>query len=135
MFGIAALLTVFLPWLLIPLLAVLAWRLRRRRWRALLALGALVLLLLLNSRELLYLFGVASVDAEEASGLTALRQRIVSQLEGFAWQVLALAAVAAAALAWPLPPSRGLRVLAVVVVGGLGVSAFLVWSFTGLRFN
>jgi hypothetical protein len=135
MFQVAALLAGFLPWLMILALAALIWILRRRRWRALLALVALVLMALINSREVLYAMGLGSLDLEDATGLSAIRLRIATALEWYGWQILALATVSAALLAWPLPAARGQRVLAVLVVAGLGLSTFMVWSFTGLRLN
>jgi hypothetical protein len=135
MFQVAALLAGFLPWLMILALAALIWILRRRRWRALLALVALVLMALINSREVLYAMGLGSFDLEDAIGLSAIRLRIATALEWYGWQILALATVSAALLAWPLPAARGQRVLAVLVVAGLGLSTFMVWSFTGLRLN
>lgn len=132
MFGLTALIAVLLPWLMILLMAILIWTLRARRVRALLALAALILLWLTNAREFLYAIGLPLPYPDEPGG--ALRD-VVGALEWYRWQIVALACVAAAALALPLPGARGQRVLAVITVLGLAISAALVWSFTGLRFN
>jgi hypothetical protein len=136
MFGIMAIITFVLPWVLLPAMAVLIWLLRRRLLRAFLALGALVLVAVSHSREFLYAIGLGlPYPDEEAAALISAFRALVSAAEWYAWQNLVLAAVSAALLSWPLPDGRGKRGLAVAVVAGLGVSATLVWSFRGLRFN
>jgi len=136
MFGIMALITFVLPWVMLPAMAVLIWLLRRRHLRAFLALAALVLVALTHSREVLYAIGLGlPYPDEEAGALISAFRTLVSATEWYAWQTLALAAVSAAVLAWPLPDGKGTRVLSVVVVAGLGVAAALVWSLAGVRFN
>ncbi len=136
MFGVVALITLFLPWILVPAMAILIWLLRRRLLRASLALAALVLVAVAHSRELLYDIGLGLPHPDEESGaLISAFRALVYATEWYAWQILALAAVSAALLSWPLPDGLGKRVLAVMVVVGLGVSAALIWSFTGMRFN
>lgn len=132
MLGLTVLIAFLLPWLMIILLAVLIWKLRARRVRALLALAALILLWLTNAREFLYAIGLPLPYPDEPGG--ALRE-VVGALEWYRWQILALACVAAAALALPLPGARGQRLLAILTVLGLAISAALAWSLTGLRFN
>jgi glucan phosphoethanolaminetransferase (alkaline phosphatase superfamily) len=135
MFGIIiALIFYILPWVIIPAMAVLIWLLRRRLLRALLALAALVLVAVTHSREFLYSIGLGLPRDDEPGPLISAFSALVSAAEWYAWQNLALAAVSAAVLSWPLPDGRGKRVLAVMVVVWLGVSAALVWLFSEVRF-
>lgn len=136
MFGIMALLAVTLPWVLLPAMAVLIWRLRARRLRALLALAAMLLAALPHLREFLYAIGLGlPYPGEETTALGGGFRALLSSAEGFAWPLLGLAALMATFLSWPLPERFGTRVLAGLVVAGLATSAALIWSFTGLRFN
>lgn len=136
MFGIMALLAFTLPWVLLPAMAVLIWLLRTRRLRAVLALAAMMLAALPHLREFLYAIGLGlPYPGEESTALAGSVRALLSAAEGLAWPLLGLAAMSAAWLAWPLPDRAGTRVLAVMVVVGLGASVALVWSFTGLRFN
>jgi|GEM_PF-2390848 len=136
MFGIMALVTFVLPWVMLPAMAALIWLLRRRHLRAFLAFAALVLVALTHSREVLYAVGLGlPYPDEEAGALISAFRALVIAAEWYDWQTLALAAVSATVLAWPLPDGRGTRVLAVVVTVGLGISTMLLWSFTGVRFN
>jgi hypothetical protein len=136
MFGIIIALTFYiLPWVIIPAMAVLIWLLRRRLLRALLALAALVLVAVTHSREFLYSIGLGLPHPDDEPGpLISALSALESAVEWYAWQNLALAAVSAAVLSWPLPDGRGKRVLAVMVVVWLGVSAALVWLFSEVRF-
>ena len=135
MFGIIALFTFALPWVLLPAMAVLIWRLRRRHLRAVAALAALLLVAVSRAREFLYAIGLGlPYPDEDAGALIRAFGALVGAVEWYAWQTLAIAAVAAAVLCWPLPDGRGARGLAVAVVAGLGVSAALVWSLAGVRF-
>jgi hypothetical protein len=136
MFGLTALVAMVLPWVLMPAMAGLIWRLRGRTMRALLALAALVLVAVTQSRELLYAVGLGlPYPGEEASALASASRRVVSAAEWFTWQILAFATLSAALLSRPLPERAGTRALAIAVIVGLAVSALLVWSLTGLRFN
>jgi hypothetical protein len=136
MFGIMALLAFTLPWVLLPAMAVLIWLLRARPLRAVLALAAMVLAALPHLREFLYAIGLGlPYPGEESTALAGSFRWLLSAAEGFAWPLLGLAALVAGLLSWPPPDRAGTRVLAALVVVGLGVSAALVWSFTGLRFN
>jgi len=136
MFGITALVTLVLPWVTLPAMAVLIWLSRRRLLRAVLALAALVLVAATHAREILYLIGLQLpyLD-EETSAVSSTFRTLVSATEWYSWQIAAIAAFSAALLSWPLPDGKRQRVLALMVVGGLGVSAALLWSFTGLRVN
>ncbi|MGQ3361017.1 MAG: hypothetical protein ACT6XY_18540 [Phreatobacter sp.] len=136
MFGIMALLALILPWVLLPAMTVLIWRLRTRRPRAVLAMAAAILAALPHLRELLYAVGLGlPYPDEESTRLAASFRALLGATEGYGWHLLGLAALSAAWLCWPLPESRGTRVLAALVVFGLAGSAALVWSFTGLRFS
>ncbi|MDP2801822.1 MAG: hypothetical protein Q8O26_08055 [Phreatobacter sp.] len=136
MFGIMALLAFTLPWVLLPAMAVLIWLLRARRLRAVLALAAMMLAALPHLREVLYAIGLGlPYPGEESTALAGSFRALLSAAEGFAWPLLGLAALSAALLSWPLPDRSGTRVLAFIVVVGLTVSAAMVWTFTGLRFN
>jgi hypothetical protein len=136
MFGIMALLAFTLPWVLLPAMAVLIWLLRSRRLRAVLALAAMILAVLPHLREVLYAIGLGlPYPGDESTALAVGVRVLLSATEGYAWPFLGLAAMSAALLSWPLPDRSGTRVLAALVVVGLGVAAALVWSFTGLRFN
>jgi hypothetical protein len=140
MLGIAALLALILPWIVLPAMAALIWLLSARRLRAVLALAALALVAASHSREFLYAIGLGLPHPDEspgglAGGVGAGIRAAVTGLEGHAWLFLAFSALAAALLSWPPPERRGVQALAVLVVAGLGVSAALAWSLTGLRFN
>lgn len=136
MFGITALLAFTLPWVLLPAMAVLVWLLRARRLRAVLALAVLMLAALPQLREFLYAIGLGLPYPGDESTAPAIALRaIVSASEPYVGPLLGLAALAAAWLSWPLPDGTGTRVLAVLVVVGLAVSAALIWSFIGLRFT
>jgi len=136
MFGITALLAFTLPWVLLPAMAVLIWLLRARRRRAVLALAAMVLAALPHLREFLYVIGLGlPYPGDESTALGGSVRALLGAMENSAWPLLGLAAVSAALLSWP-PPDRALtRVLAVLVVVGLGACTALTWSFIGLRFN
>jgi hypothetical protein len=139
MLGIAALLSAVLPLAMLPAMAVLVWRLRKRRLRALLALAAMALVAGTVAREFLYAVGLGlPYPGEEGNAFLVGVRMITGAMERYAWQFLAFAAFAAAFLSWPVAglwrERRGLALLAALVVAGFAVSAWLVWSLTGLRF-
>jgi hypothetical protein len=136
MFGLTALVAMILPWVVLPAMAVLIWKMRGRTMRAFLALAALVMAAATQSRELFYAIGLGlPYPGEETNALASAFRRIVSAAEWFTWKILGIAALSALLLAWPMPETAGIRALAIAVVIGLVVSALLFWSLTGLRFN
>ncbi len=136
MFGIMALVTLLLPWLTLPAMAVLIWLLRARCLRAVVALAALMLAALPDLREFLYAIGLGLPHpGEETTALAVGFRTVLSATEGYAWHLHGLAALSAVWLSWPWPERRGTRVLAALVVAGMAGSAALIWWFTGLRFN
>lgn len=136
MFGIMALVTLILPWVTLPAMAVLICLLRARCLRALLALAAMMLAALPHLREFLYAIGLGlPYPGEETTALSASFRALLSAAEGYAWHLLGVAALSAAWLSWPLPERPAKRALAVMVVVGLAGSAALGWSLTGLRLN
>lgn len=131
MFAGSVMLALLLPVLALPAMTVLVVALRHRRLRAGLCILAMALIGLSQLREALYALGCFSAFDPAPSPLLQLARAT----EGYLWQILGLAALAIAALSWPLPPSRWLRWLAIILCASLLLTAALLRALQGLRFN
>jgi len=132
MFVVSALAGVVLMMTVPILMAILIWQLRARRSRAGVALVALVLLWLVDSREFLYLLGIPPYDPYDPYAPFGPIRSMIRSLEWFRLEIQLLATVASAVLVWPLPEPRWQRLLAIAVPVMLGLSVLVTLAFQGL---
>jgi len=129
MFVLSALLGMVLMMTVPILMAILIWQLRVRRLRAGVALVAMVLMWLVDSREYMFMLGVPLYDPYEPAGPI---RSVVLALEWFRLEIQMLATVATAVLVWPLPEPRWQRLLAIAVPAMLMLSVLVTFAFQGL---